>query len=284
MYKIEPLKGETSKRTKKAKTIKSVHLLGVPYYAILIGLIIIPLILMFFYSITVFEGDMFYKFTFKHFINFFSEKAFVKTMIESIILALITTLICLFIGYPTAYIISRQKAKRQMLLILLVTVPMWINLLILTTAWVQIFDLINRSILGSNFAIIIGMVNIYLPFMIIPIYTVLSKINPRLYEASADLGANSFKTFLKVTLPLSIGGVLSGSTMVLLPAATTIVIPYKLGLGRYLIGSLIEDSFFKAGNWGEGSAIAIILSIVIMIMVLLTRRFDKVKEVEKDDF
>lgn len=284
MYKIEPLKGETGKTRKKAKTIKSVHILGVPYYIILIGLIIIPLILMFFYSITVYEGDMFYRFTLKHFIDFFKEDVFVKTMLESIFLALITTFICLLIGYPTAYIISRQKPKRQMLLILLVTVPMWINLLILTTAWVQIFDLINGNILGTDLAIIIGMVNIYLPFMIIPIYTVLSKINPRLYEASADLGANSFKTFLKVTLPLSLGGVLSGSTMVLLPAATTIVIPYKLGLGKYLIGSLIEDSFFKAGNWGEGSAIAIIMSAIIMVMVVLTRRVDKVREVEKDDF
>lgn len=284
MYKIEPLKRETSKTRKRAKTTKSVHFLGVPYYIILVGLIIIPLILMFFYSITAYEGDMFYKFTLEHFINFFKEEVFIKTMLESIFLAVITTVICLIIGYPTAYIISRQKPKRQMLLILLVTVPMWINLLILTTAWVQIFDMINKNILGTDVAIIIGMVNIYLPFMIIPIYTVLSKINPRLYEASADLGANSFKTFLKVTLPLSLGGVLSGSTMVLLPAATTIVIPYKLGLGRYLIGSLIEDSFFKAGNWAEGSAIAIILSFVIMIMVVFTRKVDKVKEVEKDDY
>lgn len=285
MHKIQPLKSEKDKkRIRIPKIGRSTNILGVPYYVILIGLIIIPLLLIFFYSITVYEGDMFYKLTLTHFKTFFTESSFVKTMLESIGLALLTTFICLIIGYPTAYIISRQKPKLQMLLILLVTVPMWINLLILTTAWVQIFDMINPNILGTNAAIIIGMVNIYLPFMILPIYTVLTKINPRLYEAAADLGASSFKTFLKVTLPLSIGGVFAGSTMVLLPAATTIVIPSKLGLGRYLIGSLIEDRFFQAGNWGEGSAIALILAAVIMIMVVFTKRFDKLNEVEKDDY
>ena len=204
-------------------------------------------------------------------------------MLDSIKIALITTAVCLLIGYPAAYLISKQSPKVQAILILAVTVPMWINLLILTTAWVQILDLINPKLLGTDFAIIIGMVNIYLPFMILPIYSVLTRINPRLYEAAADLGANSFRTFMRVTLPLSIGGVLSGITMVLLPAATTIVIPNKLGLGRYLIGSLIEDRFFQAGNWNEGAAIAIILASIIMILIVFTRRFDKVSEVEKDD-
>jgi len=284
MEKLRPFKSENSKRKSNRKIDKKGNILGVPYYIILIGLIIIPLILILFYSITVYEEDMFYKLTLVHFQNFFKEPTFVRTMLESINIALITTLICLAIGYPTAYLISRQSAKLQAILILVVTVPMWINLLILTTAWVQIFDLINPKILGTDAAIIIGMVNIYLPFMILPIYSVLTRINPRLYEAAADLGANSFKTFLKVTLPLSIGGVLSGTTMVLLPAATTIVIPSKLGLGRYLIGSLIEDRFFQAGNWNEGAAIAIILAAIIMILIVFTRRFDKSNEVEKDDY
>lgn len=226
---------------------------------------------------------MFYKLTLEHFQNFFKQGSFVRTMLDSIKIALITTAVCLLIGYPAAYLISKQSPKVQAILILAVTVPMWINLLILTTAWVQILDLINPKLLGTDFAIIIGMVNIYLPFMILPIYSVLTRINPRLYEAAADLGANSFKTFMRVTLPLSIGGVLSGITMVLLPAATTIVIPNKLGLGRYLIGSLIEDRFFQAGNWNEGAAIAIILASIIMILIVFTRRFDKVSEVEKDD-
>ncbi len=284
MENFRPFESEKPKRKRKRKIENKGTLLGIPYYVILIGLIIIPLVLIFFYSITVYEGNMFYKLTLEHFQNFFKQGSFVRTMLDSIKIALITTAVCLLIGYPAAYLISKQSPKVQAILILAVTVPMWINLLILTTAWVQILDLINPKLLGTDFAIIIGMVNIYLPFMILPIYSVLTRINPRLYEAAADLGANSFRTFMRVTLPLSIGGVLSGITMVLLPAATTIVIPNKLGLGRYLIGSLIEDRFFQAGNWNEGAAIAIILASIIMILIVFTRRFDKVSEVEKDDF
>jgi len=283
MENFRPFESEKPKKKRKRKIENKGTLLGIPYYVILIGLIIIPLVLIFFYSITVYEGNMFYKLTLEHFQNFFKQGSFVRTMLDSIKIALITTAVCLLIGYPAAYLISKQSPKVQAILILAVTVPMWINLLILTTAWVQILDLINPKLLGTDFAIIIGMVNIYLPFMILPIYSVLTRINPRLYEAAADLGANSFRTFMRVTLPLSIGGVLSGITMVLLPAATTIVIPNKLGLGRYLIGSLIEDRFFQAGNWNEGAAIAIILASIIMILIVFTRRFDKVSEVEKDD-
>lgn len=283
MENFRPFESEKPKRKRKRKIENKGTLLGIPYYVILIGLIIIPLVLIFFYSITVYEENMFYKLTLEHFQNFFKQGSFVRTMLDSIKIALITTAVCLLIGYPAAYLISKQSPKVQAILILAVTVPMWINLLILTTAWVQILDLINPKLLGTDFAIIIGMVNIYLPFMILPIYSVLTRINPRLYEAAADLGANSFRTFMRVTLPLSIGGVLSGITMVLLPAATTIVIPNKLGLGRYLIGSLIEDRFFQAGNWNEGAAIAIILASIIMILIVFTRRFDKVSEVEKDD-
>ncbi|NLN50385.1 MAG: ABC transporter permease [Acholeplasmataceae bacterium] len=285
MYRIQPLKGESAKKEKKTglKKVKSIHFLGIPYYFILLVLIIIPLFLIFFYAITTQEEGLFYRITLEHFKVFFTEKSYLKTMWDSIFLAIITTLICLIIGYPTAYIISKQRPKMQTFLILLVTVPMWINLLILTLAWKQIFEMINPKILGTNFAIITGMVNIYLPFMVIPIYTVLTKISPRLYEAATDLGANNFKTFLKVTLPLSLGGVLSGVTMVLLPAATTIVIPSKLGQGRYLIGSLIEDRFFFAGNWSQGAAIAIILAIIIMALIFLTKRLDKTHEVDYDE-
>lgn len=283
MEKLKSLKTERNKRLNKRKDKKGA-ILGIPYYLILIGLVIVPIIIILFYSITIYEQEMFFKLTLSHFHNFFKEPIFIKTMLKSINLAVITTLICLLIGYPVAYIISKQSLKAQTILIILVSIPMWINLLILTTAWVQIFDLISPKILGTNWAIIIGMVNIYLPFMIVPIYSVLIKINPRLYEAAEDLGASRFKTFMKVTLPLSLGGVFSGITMVLLPSATTIVIPKKLGLGKYLIGSLIEDRFFQAGNWNEGAAIGLILASIIMILIVFTRRFEKTVEVEKDDF
>lgn len=278
MFKIEPLKQENKAQKKKPNVTT---ILGIPYYVILSVLIIIPVILIVFYSITEKVNNLYYRFTLDYFIMFFKEPIFLKTLWNSIFLAIITTLVSLVIGYPLAYVIAKRSPKIQALLILLVTAPMWINMLIRVLAWKQIFDMIDTTLLGSDLAIIVGMVYVYLPFMVLPIYTVISKIDPLLYEASADLGGNSFKTFMKVTLPLSIGGILSGVTMVLLPAATTIVIPKILGNGKYLIGSLIEDRFLKAGNWGYGSAIAIILSIIIMIMVYITKKTDKNKEVEK---
>ncbi len=281
MFKIEPLKKERLKK----KRPNVVTFLGIPYYIILLGLIVIPVALIVFYAITVKVNELYYRFTFEYFVLFFKEPIFLKTLGDSLFLAIITTVITLIIGYPIAYVIAKKKPKTQALLILLVTAPMWINMLIRVLAWKQIFDMIDSTLLGSNTAIVIGMVYAYLPFMVLPIYTVISKIDPLLYEASADLGASNFKTFLKVTLPLSMGGILSGITMVLLPAATTIVIPKILGNGKYLIGSLIEDRFLKAGNWGYGSAIAIILSLIIMAMVYITKKVDKNKEVEKfEDF
>ncbi len=281
MFKIEPLKKERLKK----KRPNVVTFLGIPYYIILLGLIVIPVALIVFYAITVKVNELYYRFTFEYFVLFFKEPIFLKTLGDSLFLAIITTVITLIIGYPIAYVIAKKKPKTQALLILLVTAPMWINMLIRVLAWKQIFDMIDSTLLGSNTAIVIGMVYAYLPFMVLPIYTVISKIDPLLYEASADLGASNFKTFLKVTLPLSMGGILSGITMVLLPAATTIVIHKILGNGKYLIGSLIEDRFLKAGNWGYGSAIAIILSLIIMAMVYITKKVDKNKEVEKfEDF
>lgn len=278
MFKIEPLKKEKRLRGKKPNVAT---VLGIPYYIILLGLIIIPVVLIVFYAITEKVNQLYYRFTFEYFVMFFKEPIFLKTLGDSLFLAIITTIITLIIGYPIAFVIAKKPPKAQALLILLVTAPMWINMLIRVLAWKQIFDMIDTTLLGSNTAIIIGMVYAYLPFMVLPIYTVISKIDPLLYEASADLGASNFKTFLKVTLPLSVGGILSGITMVLLPAATTIVIPKILGNGKYLIGSLIEDRFLKAGNWGYGSAIAIILSLIIMAMVYITKKVDKNKEVEK---
>lgn len=262
---------------KNKLSIRDLNLMGSPYYLVLFFLIIIPLILILFYAFSERVNDLFIAFSFRYFNQFLSEPAFVKTMIDSIKLAVYTTLVTLMVGYPTAYLITKTQKRTQTLLILMLTAPMWVNMLLRTLAWKQIFEMLNSSLLGTDFAIITGMVYVFLPFMVLPIYTVLSKIDPKLYEAADDLGANKFQTFLKVTLPLSITGVLSGITMVLLPAATTLVIPKYLGKNRYLIGNLIEDRFLTAGNWGYGSAIAIILSIVIMAMVILTKKLDRNK-------
>jgi spermidine/putrescine transport system permease protein len=269
MKKAIPLKNKLS--------LRDLNLMGSPYYVVLFFLILIPLILILFYAFSERVNDLFISFSFNYFRQFLNEPAFIKTMLDSIKLAIYTTLVTLFIGYPTAYLITKSNKKTQTLLILMITAPMWVNMLLRTLAWKQIFEMLNASLLGTDIAIITGMVYVFLPFMVLPIYTVLSKIDPKLYEAADDLGANKFQTFLKVTLPLSITGVLSGITMVLLPAATTLVIPKYLGKNRYLIGNLIEDRFLTAGNWGYGSAIAIILSLVIMAMVIFTKKLDRNK-------
>jgi spermidine/putrescine transport system permease protein len=269
MKKAIPLKNKLS--------LRDLNLMGSPYYVVLFFLILIPLILILFYAFSERVNDLFISFSFNYFRQFLNEPAFIKTMLDSIKLAIYTTLVTLFIGYPTAYLITKSNKKTQTLLILMITAPMWVNMLLRTLAWKQIFEMLNASLLGTDIAIITGMVYVFLPFMVLPIYTVLSKIDPKLYEAADDLGANKFQTFLKVTLPLSITGVLSGITMVLLPAATTLVIPKYLGKNRYLIGNLIEDRFLTAGNWGYGSAIAIILSVVIMAMVIFTKKLDRNK-------
>lgn len=278
----EPFKKSEPKQHKVRKNIDSVVLLGIPYYIILLFLIVIPLALILLYAMTERVNDMFLAFSLKYFVQFLEEPLFIKAMVDSIYLAILTTVFALAIGYPTAFIISKRKPRTQALMILILTAPMWVNMLLRTMALKQIFEMFFPNLLGGNVSIVAGMVYVFLPFMVLPIYTVLSKIDPKLYEAAHDLGANRFETFIRVTLPLSISGVLSGITMVLLPAATTLVIPKYLGGGRYLIGNLIEDRFLKNGNWGYGSAIAIILSLIIMIMVYLTKKLDKNPEVDHD--
>ena len=251
--------------------------LGSPFYLLLIILILIPIILMLFYSIT--ENATFgipsnIILSFDNYLNFFREAVFINLLLESLKLAFFATLLSFSIGYPIAYLISNLRPKIRGILILLITAPMWINMLIRTRALQQIFEIINPALLGTDFAIIAGMTYNYLPFMILPIYTVLSKIDKSLLSSSYDLGANRIQTFLKITFPLSISGVLSGVMMVFLPSATTLVIPKYLGEGRYLIGNLIENAIIQQGNFGRGSAIAIVMSILIFILIYFIRKFD----------
>ena len=141
-----------------------------------------------------------------------------------------------------------------------------------------VFNIEVGNLLGTDAAIVLGMVYVFLPFMIIPIYNVINKIDPNLIQASKDLGANNVQTFRRVILPLSIPGVLSGVTMVMLPSATTLVIPKYLGEGRVLIGNIIENQFIKNGNWNYGSAISIILAFVIVLITKLSNKLDKMRE------
>ena len=210
----------------------------------------------------------------ENFERFIHQPEAANTFIYSIGIALITTIICIILGYPTAYILSRMKLSTARVVVMLFILPMWINVLVRTLATVALFDFL-RLPLGEG-ALIFGMVYNFLPFMIIPIHTSLSKMDKSLIEASYDLGATPIQTFFKVTLKLSMPGVINGSIMVFLLSISTFVIPKLLGGGQYvLIGNLIENQFISVGDWNFGSAISLILAVIILIAVRLTKKFDR---------
>lgn len=272
------------KPKKTHKKLSTETILGLPYYVVLFGLIVIPIVMMILYSFQR-EGTSVFliSFTFENYTRFLSERQFVELTIESLYLAGIATAVTLMIGYPMAYLISRANPRKQLLMILLINAPMWINMLLRTRALQQVFEMLAPDLLGSNIVIVIGMTYIFLPFMILPIYAVLSKIDPSYFESAADLGANRFQTITKVIIPLSLSGILSGIMMVFLPAATTLVIPKYLGNNRYLIGNLIENAMIQQGRFGYGSAIAIVLSVIIMGFVYLIKKVDRFQGVNVDE-
>lgn len=262
----------------------------VPYFVWMALMLIIPMLLIAFYAFTSNQAHdiIQIRFTLEHFRKFF-DPVFLSVLVKSLQIAFVTTVICLILGYPLAFIISRQSEKMQTMLILMVTIPMWINMLIRTYAWMSLLSdmgLINTflgffglgpiKMMYTDFAVILGMVYNFLPFMILQIYTVLSRMDHSLIEASYDLGANRIKTFTKVIFPLSLSGVISGITLVFLPAVSTFVIPQLLGGGGYaLIGNLIEKQFVQIGNWNFGSAISLIMALIIMASMSLANRFER---------
>jgi spermidine/putrescine transport system permease protein len=264
-------------KKKHARPYRLERTLSIPYYVVLFTLIVIPILMMALYSFQTERpsGVFTISFTLEHYIRFFQEGLFVRLMLESLYLAFLATLLTLLIGYPLAYYISMSKPRTRVLLILLISAPMWINMLLRTRALQQVFEMVAPDLLGTNLAIVIGMTYIFMPFMVLPIYTVLSKIDPALYESSADLGATRLQTITRVIIPLSLSGILSGIMMVFLPAATTLVVPKYLGQGRYLVGNLIENAMIQQGRFGYGSAIAIILALLIMASLYLIKRVDK---------
>ena len=231
-----------------------------PYLLILALFIVLPMIFIVVYSL-IDSTDFVYRLTLDNFSNFFSTYLYFKAILKSLRLALIATLVCIAICYPVAYYIAGRKPKIRKALLLLTTSPMWINMLLRTLAIkqvldgpllkiVQIFNPDITVIIGNDFSVIFGMVYNYIPYMVLPIYTSLAKLDYKLVEASTDLGAHKAQTFLHVTLPLSMPGVLSGVTMVFLSCTTTITISKYLGEGRYfLIGNVIENEFITNSRW-----------------------------------
>jgi len=254
--------------------MKSFAKLAYPYIIWAVIMIIVPMFMILLYSITVTGNEVLtLQFTLDNFIRFFSDKIFPSVLWRSLKMAFITTAACILIGYPAAYVMAKAAPNRQSILVLLITLPMWINMLVRTYAW--------KGILGwfdfpSDINVYIGMIYNFLPFMILQVYTSLSKIDPNLLVAAHDLGADEWHTFLKVELPLSLSGVVSGITLVFLPAVSSFFIPKLLGGGQYvLIGNLIEDYFISTGDWNFGSAISLIMAVVILISMYVTRKLDK---------
>lgn len=253
-------------------------------------MIILPMLMIVMYAFTQKGNDVLtFRVTLDNFIYFFSDSIFLEVLERSLWVAVLTTVLCLFLGYPVAYIISLASGRKKMMLVLLVTIPMWINMLVRTYAWVGIlqdkgmvntilgfFGLGPVTLIYTDFAVVLGMVYNFIPFMILQIYTALSKMDKSYLEAASDLGANKVQSFLKITLPLSLPGVLSGITLVFLPAVSSFFIPKMLGGGQYvLIGNVIESQFLTSGNWNFGSAISLIMAVIIMISLYITKKLDK---------
>ena len=245
--------------------------------------IVIPLIIIVFFSFTQ-ETASGYSFTLENFKRVLNSQ-YVSVFRRSLVLAFQSTVLCLILGYPVAYFISKMKSNRRNILIMLFIVPMWMNFLLRTYAWLPILGkngVINNflsaiglntiNILYTDAAVLLGMVYNFLPFMILPIYTVLIKMDNSLIDAAADLGANKRQIFTRIIFPLSMPGVITGITMVFMPAVSTFVISRLLGGGQYmLLGNLIETQFTTMGDWNFGSALAIFMTVSYTHLTLPTK-------------
>lgn len=253
--------------------MKSFSRLVYPYVVWALIMIVVPMLLIVIYAFTKQgNGVLTLQFTTDNFARFFSDSTFPSVLWRSLKLAVITTIICIGIGYPAAYIISKLNADKRTIVILLVTLPMWINMLVRTYAWRGI--LLNFPLSGEM-KVYIGMVYNFLPFMILQVYTSLVKMDKSLITAAEDLGASKLECFRRVTLPLSIPGVISGITLVFLPAVSSFFIPKLLGGGDFvLIGNLIENYFISTGDWNFGAAISLIMAAIIVLSMILTKKLD----------
>lgn len=267
--------------------MKKFSQLALPYIIWAALMLVLPMALIAMYSFME-QGNSIipFSFTLEHYKKFFTDPDFLLILWRSIVIAAKTTVICFFLGYPAAYFIAKSREKLQNVLILCITIPMWINMLVRTYAWIGllseggIFQQILKAVgfgdmelLYTEGAVLLGMVYNFLPFMILQIQTSLSKMDTSLLEASADLGADPIKTFFRVTFPLSVPGVINGITLVFLPAVSSFFIPKLLGGGQYfLIGNMIENQFITVGEWNFGSAVSMVMAVIMMLLMMAVRK------------
>ena len=256
--------------------------LAYPYFVWMTLFTVVPLIIVVYYALTDSDGN----FTLN---NLLSISGYGSVFARSLLLALIATVICLIIAFPVGYFLSRLRVNKQHIMLMLVMLPMWMNFLLRTYAWMGLLSVngpVNTllgfiglgpyTMLNTSGAVVLGMVYNYVPYMILPLYTSMTKIDQSLVEAAQDLGANTTKTLVRVLIPMSVPGISTGITMVFVPALTTFVISNLLGGSKILlIGNVIEQEFTQASNWHLGSGLSIVLMVFILINMLMTAIFDK---------
>lgn len=245
--------------------------LGIPYAVFLVCFVIAPLLVVLYYAFTNGQG----RFTLQNFVNFFTSPNTIGTLCYSLMVAVVVTICCTLIAYPVAYILAKSNLKKKSVLLVLFIAPMWINFTLRVVALKEVLTMIEGNLSYHPFLnTVLGMTYDFLPFMILPLYTTLSKLDNSYLEAAADLGADSITTFIKVTFPLSLPGLISGVTMVFLPSMTNYVILDMLYNSTYIMGSLI-GSYFNAYDWHSGSMISIVLLVIIFIITWATHGFDE---------
>ena len=264
--------------------LKHRKLLVGPYLFWAVSFVIIPLLMIVYYGLTDKEG----RFTFSN-LGMMTSQENLKALGLALLLSLISTLICLVLAYPLAMILSEKNMNQTSFIVLIFILPMWMNFLLRTLAWQTLLEkngvinnilhflhLPEQSLINTPGAIVLGMVYNFLPFMILPIYNVLAKIDRDVLYAARDLGANNLQTFFKIILPLSVPGVISGITMVFVPSLTTFVISDLLGGSKILlIGNVIEQEFKQGSNWHTGSGLSLVLMIFIIASMALIAKYDK---------
>lgn len=258
--------------------------LAAPYTVWAAGFIIIPLFVILYYAFTSEEGGI----TFSNFSYVLTHEN-MKALALSLWLSFLSTAICLLLAYPLAMILTTRNVSQTSFIVLIFILPMWMNSLLRTLAWQTLLEkngVINSflealhlptlSIINTPAAIVLGMVYNFLPFMVLPLYNILLKIDRDVINAARDLGANSIQTFFRILLPLSMPGIVSGITMVFIPALTTFVISDLLGGSKILlIGNVIEQEFKQTNNWNAGSALSTILMLFIVLSMFVMNKYDK---------
>lgn len=269
---------------RRPSTLKNKRYLAGPYLFWSISFVVIPLLVVFYYAMTNDEGSI----TFANLAQITTQEN-LKALGMSLLLSFVSTAICLLLAYPLAMILSSKNVNQSSFIVLIFILPMWMNFLLRTLAWQTLLEkngvingilsflhLPNIAIINTPWAIILGMVYNFLPFMILPIYNVLEKIDDNTINAAKDLGANNFQTLIHIWIPLSIPGIISGITMVFVPALTTFVISSLLGGSKILlIGNVIEQEFTKGSNWHLGSGLSLVLMIFILLSMALIAKYDK---------